>query len=447
MSDSFRGTKSGTKRSPRLSPPSRHFRGRSGFLGSSTRTGHYGFFQGGTGGGGGGSGFFDPFRTPQPEEPARRFLNHRFNTFGKRRVVSYAAREAIRFGWLLSPASKALVALEAVDAALTITELGIGYYLYDWKQDNQFSFNPNVALGGYELASGINLCKGTNCLTPVSRSYTGGNWGQFQGGQSFCVIASNAPPSVCNYTCPTPGQAPCAPSTVVTYADNYIDFQLGTTVTGMIILHYTDWKCIFGSDCVWQLLRGTLQSATWVGLQNGHYRMPRVRPVTFVPPITPPPSHTVESMVYPDPLPWPDYRRAKYKTDAVEVDTYGHRGPSRHNRVRPSWGEKEHKTDPQPLKTVLKIVSRIYDAGTEMGDLVEGVWKALPKDARGKDNSIRGMSWDIYNNFDRLDWGKVVLNLGYNYFEDKAIGKFHSYGKKAPYGVSIGHPVHAGPVW
>lgn len=448
MNDSFRGTKSGTRINPRLSPPSRQFRGRSGFLGSSTRQGHYGFFQGGTGGGGGGSGFFDPFREPQPRPtPATRYMNHKVRSFGKRKMISMGARQAIRLGWLLSPVSKALLAAEAIDAAFTLTELGIGYYLYDWKQDNQIALNPNVALGGYVLASGTNLCKGMNCLTPVSRQFTGGNWGQYDGGQSFCVIASNAPPSVCNYTCPISGQAPCAPSTVVTYTDNYIDFQVGTTVRGLILLHYTDWKCIFGTGCAWQLLRGTLQSATWVGAQNGHYRMPRVRPTTFVPPITPMPSVAVESMVYPDPLPWPVRNIPKYSTVDVEVDSYGFRGRKRHNRVRPAWGEKERKTDPMPIKTVLKLMSKIYDAGTEIGDFVESVWKALPKSARGKDNSIRGMSWDIYNNFDRLDFGKAIGNLISNHYEDKVIGKLHSYGKKAPYGSSIGHPIWQGPVW
>lgn len=415
---SFRGTKTGGKIATYLSPSQRHFPGK----GNVRRGGQY-----------------------LVKKAPQRFLSHEYKQFGKRMIAKTAVRQAFRFGWILSPASKGLIALEAIDAAAALAELGVVYYGSKyWKQDSEISINPNVALGGYVLAGGTNLCKG-DCLAPISRSYGGGNWGTFEGGQSFCVIASNAPPSICNYTCPTPGQAPCNPFPTtpnVTYHENYVEFNVGSTSRGMIILHYTDWKCIFGSDCPWQLLRGTLQSATWVGAVNGIYRMPRVRPLTFTPPITPEPSVVVESEVVPSTTPRLDPRTKPYEIGAIELDThnrYGHH-VVRHARLPARGGTRERKGT-VGLRRALQIASRIYGEVTEVGDFVDAIHGALPKKYQVK-GGIVAKSKAIYDHIDSLDIGKMGYNLVFDHYSDKALGKLYSYGKKAPYGTNLSHPLH-----
>lgn len=413
---SFRGLKTGGKIATYLSPPGRHFPGK----GNVRRGGQY-----------------------VVKKAPQRFLNWETKQFGKRMIAKTAVREAFRLGWILSPASKGLVALEALDAAATLAELGFVYYGQKyWKQDGEISVNPNLALGGYVLSGGINLCKGANCLAPVTRQYGGGNWGTGPNGQSFCVVPSNTPPSICNYNCPTPGQAPCVPGSSVQYHEDYVEFKVGQTNTGMIVLHYTDWKCIIGTSCPWQLLRGTLQSATWIGAVNGIYRMPRVRPLTFTPPITPEPSVVVESEVVPSTSPRLDPRTKPYEVGAIELDThnrYGHHNV-RHARLPARGGTRERKGT-IGLRRALQIASKIYGEVTEVGDFVDAIHGALPKKYQVK-GGIVAKSKAIYDHIDSLDIGKMGYNLVFDHYSDKALGKLYSYGKKAPYGSNISHPLH-----
>lgn len=415
---SFRGLKTGGKIATYLSPPGRHFPGK----GNVRRGGQY-----------------VVKRAPQ------RFLNWETKQFGKRMIAKTAVREAFRLGWILSPASKGLIALEALDAAAALAELGFVYYGQKyWKQDSEISINPNAALGGYTLASGTNLCKG-DCLSTVSRKFGGDNWGKFEGGQVFCVIASNAPPAICNYTCPTPGQAPCDPYNgppYVTYNENYVEFNVGATSRGMIILHYDNAKCIIGHDCAPALLRWTLESATWVGASNGIYRMPRVRPLTFTPSITPEPSVVVESEVVPSTSPRLDPRTKPYEVGAIELDThnrYGHHNV-RHARLPARGGTRERKGT-IGLRRALQIASRIYGEVTEVGDFVDAIHGALPKKYQVK-GGIVAKSKAIYDHIDSLDIGKMGYNLVFDHYSDKALGKLYSYGKKSPYGSNLSHPLH-----
>lgn len=108
----------------------------------------------------------------------------------------------------------------------------------------------------------------------------------------------------------------------------------------------------------------------------------------------------------------------------------------RHNRVPPKVGEREKK-EKVPFNKALKVLAALYDKATELGDLIDAIYDALPKEARRGQNEkdMYHKMETIYRNMGSLNLGLAVENIIYNHYEDKAFGKFYSYGRRAPYGA------------
>lgn len=112
--------------------------------------------------------------------------------------------------------------------------------------------------------------------------------------------------------------------------------------------------------------------------------------------------------------------------------------PALHTRTPPKGGDRETK-EKVPAAKALKALAALYDKATEMKDVVDAIYDALPKAARRKQNE-RDMYHKmdtIYRNLGSLDVGLAIENLIYNHYEDKVFGKFYSYGRRAPFGAQL----------
>lgn len=112
-----------------------------------------------------------------------------------------------------------------------------------------------------------------------------------------------------------------------------------------------------------------------------------------------------------------------------------------HARRPPRPGRREAKTLSRFAKFTMLLV-RALDEASEIGDLIDAIYDALPPDVRarwerGRTNrgvidqygqyGISGADWKIqavYHNLHRLDTGKALENVVYNYIEDKIIGTY-----------------------
>ena len=133
----------------------RYFRGRSGFLGSSTRAGHYGFFGPQTGTSGGGSNFFDPWARPQPVPRPREFrpLIHRGRVFGKRMGVSLVAEYERGLAWRRWAARVGRVAIVAGEFSPVVDAVLVGWSLYQ-----SYTAQPDRTFATQWAAAGFSLC-------------------------------------------------------------------------------------------------------------------------------------------------------------------------------------------------------------------------------------------------------------------------------------------------
>lgn len=100
--------------------------------------------------------------------------------------------------------------------------------------------------------------------------------------------------------------------------------------------------------------------------------------------------------------------------------------------------EKEKKYYPRDAKKVGKFVYGLYDKTTEAKDIMDILYDNLPRDKRcagAKDLSSK--SYCVWKNLEHLDIGGAMTDLIKNHVEDKAWGKFFSYGKKSPFGSQL----------
>ena len=106
----------------------------------------------------------------------------------------------------------------------------------------------------------------------------------------------------------------------------------------------------------------------------------------------------------------------------------------------PGEGEKEEKKR-VGLSTALKLIAKLYDATTEANDIVNVLYKALPKKYRSKnDHSMSDKAYRIWQNLDHIDISKAIGGVLYNHYEDKIYGQvFSAVGKHSPYGVMLGN--------
>lgn len=75
---------------------------------------------------------------------------------------------------------------------------------------------------------------------------------------------------------------------------------------------------------------------------------------------------------------------------------------------------------------------------TEAKDFVNALWKALPTSSKRKyGGSLKGKLNALYNDFDKIDWGKAFGNLVANEIEDRTIGRAIGKGGRQARRVGI----------
>lgn len=403
-------------RDRRFQPPSRNFRGGSGFLGSSTRMGNYGFFSGGGAGGGGNGGFFDPFREPQPYPVKKpKYMNWKFKPFG-RRGIGRAAHDAVKLGFGLSPLHKGLLALEIADGAMSLAELAVGYYAYNRSGD--------ISRGGWY----------------TKREYLPPEW--------------HVPPG---YSCYSYKPGICGGGE---NRDIYQQYRLSGS-TNCATWHYclqaiqpnppADANFFLGGPANLDILRFGVELVVLYPRTGGPYPKPWYGPTegarTLPFPQTLDPEPAAQTETFQPPSNGGNFKRPPYTTPAYEAASgnWRDRGPKPHAR-KPPDGYKERKKD-QPMRAVLKLAGRLYGHYTEAADAIEAIHDALPAKYQVKKGGPAAQARAIYDHFDELDLGKAAGNLIYNHYEDKAIGKLHSYGKKSPFGTKFGRYPFKQPGW
>lgn len=146
---------------------------------------------------------------------------------------------------------------------------------------------------------------------------------------------------------------------------------------------------------------------------------PRPEPQWQVPPM-PFPLVTVPGVVpgYGGPVPQPDTVEWNIPPKGPpSVSTSP--GPSGPSNRPPRHKEKEKKLN---VRTVAGGAWGVINLVTEGLDFLDVVWKSLPKSAQTKGATPQQKAWDIYDNFDQIDWAKLVENYVNNQIEDYAYG-------------------------
>lgn len=104
----------------------------------------------------------------------------------------------------------------------------------------------------------------------------------------------------------------------------------------------------------------------------------------------------------------------------------------------PGYGTKEKKA--RVSHGMFKIAQSLFHGITEYGDLVDAVFDAIPKAKRCKTKSLVGKSLCIATHLDDIDIGDAIVNIAWNEFEDRVIGRGFGLNQKAaqargdPYG-------------
>lgn len=355
-------------------------------------------------------GAFEGFRAP------RRYMSGGAKQFGRKRALMRLAETGLKMGFNLSPLKKGLIAMELLDAGLTLAELGVGYYLYDkdWKQNEWYRAKE---VGPYEWI----IPPGYSCMS-YKPGICGGSGADRTIGQQQIIKF----PIACHtwHYCGQ-GIQPNPPASANVF------FAGPVNTIGY-----------FGIELVVQY--------PWTGLPIPKPQWApgiKFRTLPMPQPLAPP-RPVIQEAYQPPPNPraWPQARKLpRYRVPAFEADTmkWAERGPSSHARLPPR-GEKERKHNGR-LRQVLSAAARLYSSATEAKDAIDQIHAALPKKYQVKGGAF-AKARAIYEHFDKLDMAKAAANLAANHYEDKVIGKLHSYGKKSPYGSSLGHPLH-NPFW
>lgn len=146
---------------------------------------------------------------------------------------------------------------------------------------------------------------------------------------------------------------------------------------------------------------------------------------------------------WPMPLPTPvPFALAPYRVNDPIGTTRSNGDPKparRFARKPPGPGEKEVKLRATLPAGVLAI-QKAGHAVTEGLDLLDSFYDALPKTVRSAGVFKGGKWWKvspqekvrvIWNNFDQLDWDKVIKNLAKNEIEDRILGRANASADRA----------------
>jgi len=121
--------------------------------------------------------------------------------------------------------------------------------------------------------------------------------------------------------------------------------------------------------------------------------------------------------------------------------------PPQEPHVQAPYPGKELKIKVHKMSPAMRAIADIYNNATEYDDMMDIVADSIDKNPC---KGLRGVKrdWCIANNFEDIDIDSLMEGLIYNYFEDKLVGTFLSWGKKSPYGVHLpttGHRRNVNP--
>lgn len=201
-------------------------------------------------------------------------------------------------------------------------------------------------------------------------------------------------------------------------------------------------------DQIWQFDRGATLPRPPLTIP---YREPQVAVRLPVYPLAPPAPVMTETFTPP-----PGYDLAPrapgpglkpYQLPAVEIriNPGGSKPPGHippriavHDRVPPMRPHKEKKHFLRDRTKIGKFLYGLYDKTTEAKDIIDILYDNLPRDkkcAGAKDLSSK--SYCVWKNLEHLDIENAIEDLIKNHIEDKAWGKFYSYGRKSPFGSQL----------
>ena len=171
------------------------------------------------------------------------------------------------------------------------------------------------------------------------------------------------------------------------------------------------------------------------------------------------------------PRPWPRYNPARSPTESPfrDYDRPPHVGRQPTVKAPPvppiQWAPPGIKPPPPPPQgprppprghkekkltapALLGFVGRIFSGLTEYGDAVQALWEALPEEFQTQ-RSIRGMSEDVFNHFDQINWTEALRNLLVEAVEDQVFGWGFGQWQSTPVGGGDGNapgrPLPLGP--
>lgn len=295
------------------------------------------------------------------------------------------------------------------------------------------SFNPalRLAVTAYDLYAGLD-------------------------GEPFYKFGPDTPPGFvlapgysCTRTYPEGGQ-PCPDTSVKRWSFAIAECPIPLSIMGEFIYpsvaRPTDRTFVFGrltqsGTCV--QFRGTFAVAYPESVQPEfypYYREAQRAPVGVIPASIPMAPAASESVPGRDPSP---YQRPvpRYAIPSIDIEiapgSTSHVPPRNgiHVRRPPRPNEREKKRG-IPYPKVLGAIAALYDAATEAQEIVDIFYDRLGKKCRGAKSSSE-KAYCVYANLHTLDIDGAIGDLILNHYEDKAWGKFHSYAKKAPFGVSL----------
>lgn len=108
-----------------------------------------------------------------------------------------------------------------------------------------------------------------------------------------------------------------------------------------------------------------------------------------------------------------------------------------HEQLPPGPGVRERKHR-MPAGKLGGLIAGLYDKTTEAKDIIDILFDNLPKHKQCKGaKDLSSKSYCVWKNLDHLDVGNAIEDLLWNHLEDKAWGKFFSYGKKSPFGTQL----------
>lgn len=122
-------------------------------------------------------------------------------------------------------------------------------------------------------------------------------------------------------------------------------------------------------------------------------------------------------------------------------------GPRTANPRKPPKGTKETKKTPRGglAGAVMAGMGKGLSSYSELGDFVESLHEALPKDLQ-KGKNLGEKMRDLYTHLNKIDWEKAVVNLAKNQLEDLVVGSaIGQVTGKNGLGSHLGNNAVAGP--